>query len=159
MSAEPDDRPLPRRIEDADPRRFVSIGGPVSEFRLSLRLFGDDLDPDEISGLLGSTPTDSYRKGDILPGRYRRTAKQGAWFLTADHREGTDKGISSVVNELIDSLNGDLTVWASLSRRYDVDFFCGVFMRHSGNEGFELALETMKRLLDRGVKIGFDIYY
>ncbi len=159
MSTEPDDRPLPRRIEDADPRRFVSIGGPVREFRLSLRLFGDDLDPDEVSELLGSAPSDSYRKGDLLPGRYRRAAKRGAWFLTADHREGTDKGFSNVVDELIDSLNGDLDVWYSLTRRYHVDLFCGVFMEHTGNEGVELPLETMKRLVDRGVKIEFDIYY
>ena len=122
-------------------------------------MFGDDLDPNEISELLGSAPTDSYRKGDILPGRYRRTAKQGAWFLTADHREGTDKGLLNVVDELIDGLSSNLDVWLSLTRRFHADLFCGVFMRHTGNEGLELSLGTMKRLVDRGVKIEFDIYY
>jgi hypothetical protein len=155
----PDDRLPPPPIEDRDPRRFVSIGGPVREFRLSLRVFGDDLDPDEVSALLGSPPTDSHRKGELRRGRHRLSWKRSAWFLTADWSTGTDKPLHEVIDEMLDVLTNDLAVWRALTDRYEVDLFCGVFLGRTGNEGFMLPTETMKRLVECGIEIGFDLYY
>jgi hypothetical protein len=41
-------------------------GGEVDKTPVSLRFFGDALDPDEISKLLDCRPTDSCRKGELL---------------------------------------------------------------------------------------------
>ena len=44
------------------------VGGAVSRTTASLRIGGDDLDPDEITALLRCEPTNSHRKGDIEVG-------------------------------------------------------------------------------------------
>lgn len=41
--------------------------------------------------------------------------------------------------------------------RFEVNFFCGLFMR-SSNDGFVLQPATMRRLAERELKIGFDVY-
>ena len=58
----------------------------LDEYVVTLRFFGDDLDPDEISQLLGSAPTASARRGDIRQGKVRSyTAKTGSWRFSTDH--------------------------------------------------------------------------
>src|SRR5262249_44159103 len=62
---------LPPRLEN----------GVVVETSAALRLFGDDLDPDEITSLLGRAPTSFARKGAIQGSKVPRAAKTGRWIL------------------------------------------------------------------------------
>lgn len=158
MTDTPNDR-LPPRPEESDRPRWVSIGGPARQFRLSLRVFSDDLDPDEVSSLLGSPPTDSHRKGELRRGRRPLRWNQSAWFFTADFTEGTDKPLHEVIDEMLDGLTDDLAVWRELTNRYQVDLFCGLFLERTSNEGFMLPTKTMKRLVERGIEIDLDLYY
>ena len=41
--------------------------------------------------------------------------------------------------------------------RYDVDLFCGLFMRE-GNEGLAISSKYLAELGARGIEIGLDIY-
>jgi Domain of unknown function (DUF4279) len=55
-------------------------GGEVDECSVSLGFFGDDLDPDAITTILGICPTKSYRKGDIFRGKtFDRLQTSGNW--------------------------------------------------------------------------------
>ena len=66
---------------DAEGER-VSVGGPVDEARPTLCVYSNDLNPADISNLLGCAPTSSHLKGDeLVPGGAR--ALTGAWFLEA----------------------------------------------------------------------------
>ena len=58
---------------------------------------------------------------------------------------------------LLKKLPEDLDTWRALNRSCDVDLFCGLFLE-AGNRGFVLSPETSKRLAERGLTIGFDIY-
>ena len=40
----------------------------IARVRASLRVFGDSLEPDEVSALLGRPPSRQHRKGDKLEG-------------------------------------------------------------------------------------------
>lgn len=122
-----------------------------------LRFFGDDLDPDEISTLLGATPTDAHRKGDELvgpPGKVR-IAKTGSWRLRATRREPED--LEAQIFELLDRLSQNLDVWRDLSARYKTDLFCGIFMG-SSNDGLPLSPKALLALGQRGIALGLDIY-
>jgi hypothetical protein len=62
----------------------------------TLRVFGDDLIPESVSALLGATPTDSYRKGEVklLRSGKELIYKTGMWRLgcqTESLRTLTDK--------------------------------------------------------------------
>ncbi len=62
------------------------------------------------------------------------------------------------VAELVETLSNNLSVWQDLSRRFDGDVFCGIFMEE-GNEGISLSVATMESLSARGLSINFDIYH
>jgi hypothetical protein len=147
-------------LEDVPPERLISIGGPVRRFKVTLRVFGGDLDPDEVSSVLQATPTTARRKGDRLRGRYRRSAKEGAWMLELEFDQSTEIELDQAINQLLDGLNPDPAVWEDLNRRFKCDLFCGLFLGEGGgNEGFGLVPETLRRLAERGLEVGFDLYY
>lgn len=124
----------------------------------SLRFFGDDLDPDELTRLLGCQPTKSERKGEEIVGKVtgsKRTARSGGWRLSAERREPGD--LDAQISEIFDGLTNDMSIWQDLTSRFRADVFCGLFMEE-GNEGISLSNETLQRLAERGLTIDFDIY-
>lgn len=142
--------------EDRDPATMYVFGGPVDEVCISLRIFGDDLDTDEVTRLLGCEPTVSYRKGELLPGTTRgNRAKTGRWSQEGGLPRTED--INAQVVALLNSLSSDMAVWRRLTENFRVDLFCGLFLEEA-NRGIELEVETMRMLVDRRLKIGFDIY-
>jgi hypothetical protein len=123
----------------------------------TLRLFGDDLNPESISALLGATPSESCTKGQELIGRSTgkvRIAKTGSWRLEARDREPED--LEAQVFELLGQLTDDLAVWESLSL-YKPDLFCGIFMA-SSNDGLPLSARALLALGQRGGALDLDIY-
>ena len=129
----------------------------ISRSRAALRIFGEHLDPDEISALLGSRPTDSYSKGEVrrTSSGHVVTRKAGMWSITASPRE--PEGLDDQVHEVLSGLSTDMAVWSTLNQKYRVDLFCGLFMEET-NEGFSLSVATMSALAARGIEIGLDIY-
>ena len=124
---------------------------------ITLRFFGDDLLPDEISALLGENPTASHHKGQELRGNQSgtvRIARTGSWRLSAPRREPED--LEAQIFEILDQLTGDLAVWQSLAR-FRPDLFCGLFMG-SSNDGFSLSPRALLALGQRGIELGLDIY-
>jgi hypothetical protein len=131
--------------------------GAVDHSVATLRLFGDDLVPEEISAMLGASPTDAYRKDQELIGRVTgnvRIAKTGSWRLSAARREPED--LEAQIFEILDQLTQDLGVWEALSR-YEPDLFCGIFMG-SSNDGLSLSAQALLSLGQRGIALGLDIY-
>lgn len=129
---------------------------PISRVKVSFRLSGDDLDPTEVSRLLGVEPTRAHAQGDThsnSQGRvyYRRF---GLWLL-----RGSDDGEASLEEGLIgmlDRLPPDAIV-ALVERGYKADFFCGLFLDHF-NEGVVLSPSTLGRIARLGAELDLDIY-
>jgi hypothetical protein len=128
----------------------------IGDTRLILRFFGDDLDPAELTKLLGEAPTQSWVKGEARHSTSRhRVQKTGAWLFSVPDREPGD--LDGQLNELFSKLTDDIETWRALTSRFDGNCFCGLFMREC-NEGFDLDLKTIEALAARGLRIGFDIY-
>jgi hypothetical protein len=122
----------------------------------ALRIFGDKLDPDEISRLLEGTPTDSFRKGDIKPSKIHHIVrKSGGWMLDAEDQEPGNLDVQ--IEEILGQLNQDLNIWAALSNEYKVDLFCDLFMEET-YQGFEISAKNLKAIGERGIKLGICIY-
>lgn len=121
-----------------------------------LRIYGDQLDPDKISQMLGAKPTKSYRKGDI---KHSKNAdiirKTGSWMFDAKDKE--PENLNAQVEEILSNLTQELTIWTKLSNEYGIDLFCGFFMKES-DEGFEISPQTLKALSDRGIKLAICLY-
>lgn len=124
----------------------------------TLRIVAENLDPDEISALLGCAPTRSERKGDVLASKTTgrsRMLKLGAWCLEASDRE--PENLDGQIGEILDKLTPSMDVWQSIAERYRVDLFCGFFMRET-NEGVEISPASLAALGQRKIVLGLDIY-
>ncbi|PUA80511.1 DUF4279 domain-containing protein [Nocardioides currus] len=122
----------------------------------SLRVVGDDLQPDDVSALLGCAPTNAWAKGDTLTSHgASRTARFGMWSLQAEEAEPGD--LDAQVAAILSRLTQDETVWAEVGYRYDLDLFCGWFMKY-GNEGTTIGPDTMSALGRRGIPLDIDLY-
>ena len=151
------DKPLrlPPSLNEGD--SIVHLGGTVDVFSVCLRIWGDDLNPDEISTLMQATPTSAHRKGDIdRSGMYDRIEDVGKWHFDLDRDPSAT--LNDLVDRLLNSLTADLAIWQALKQRYHLDVFCGLRMEH-WNRGTSLLPQTMIRLGERGLELGLDIYY
>lgn len=129
----------------------------ISRTAVSLRFFGDDLTPDDLTARLGRAPTASVIRGQTITGKntgITRIAKTGGWRLKAETREPGD--LEAQICELFGSLTADLSVWRDLAK-YKPNLFVGLFM-NKGNEGIDISAEVLGLLSSRGVSIGLDIY-
>jgi hypothetical protein len=125
---------------------------------VTLRIMGDDIIPDEITKLLGASPTHAQTKGDKIVGKntgYVRIARSGMWRLCASDRK--PENMDGQIQEIFSQLTGDLAVWQGITKRFRVDLFCGLFMGCS-NDGLTLSPESLTTLGERGIKMGLDIY-
>jgi hypothetical protein len=137
---------------------FIRVGGPISSTTVALRVGGDELEPDEITALLGCAPTRSHRKGDVTVGKStgkKHLKKSGMWSLAANktNKDDLDKKILA----LLDQVTDDLHIWRNINNRFSVDIFSGLFMDQS-NEGLAISASTLAMLGERGMKLQFDIY-
>lgn len=123
----------------------------------SLRLFGDDLDPDEITAALGKQPDVAERRGDTIrtPSGRERIARRGRWSVKVDRRTPGD--LDAQVAELLAGTTDNLEVWRSITARYDADIFCGLFLNEQ-NEGLMVSPAILKMLGERGISLDLDIY-
>jgi hypothetical protein len=54
-------------------------------------------------------------------------------------------------------MTSELTVWRSIGEKYEMDLFCGFFLKGS-NEGMTLSARSLAVLGARGIEMGLDIY-
>ena len=124
----------------------------------TLRISGDDLVPGEVSILLACSPTRSQKKGETLVGQRTgllRIARSGMWSLDCADQE--PQNVDKQIEELLAKMTGNIETWQALSKRYRVDFFCGLFMG-SGNEGLTISPNSLAALGQRGIELVLDVY-
>ncbi len=144
---------VPPHAED-EPRVLCTVGGPVDEVGVCVAVYGEDLDPAEVSAILGCTPTSAHRRGDRR-GPKSPLYKRGAWLLEV--RGTTPEGPEELVAKLLGQLRSDEAVWLKLGERYEVQLRFGIHMT-GWNRGFDLSAELVERVARLHAKVGFDIY-
>ena len=131
-------------------------GGEVDESSVSLRFFGDDLDPDIMTTIMAVCPTISHRKGDIFRGEtYDKIQKTGSWRYRTQRSAGIS--LEEQMNNLFNLLPADLEVWREL-KKFDPNLFCGLWLKE-WNRSLDLSSEILMRIAERGLRIGLDIYF
>ncbi|MCP4904560.1 MAG: DUF4279 domain-containing protein [bacterium] len=123
--------------------------------RISLRVFGDGLEPEEVSALLGRPPSREHRKGDKGQGNHDAVEPTGAWILDSSLSEKAE--LEEHIEGLLGSLSNDMDEWSRLTDRFSASIHCGMFLDQY-NEGFELSPRIAQALAERGLVIAFDIY-
>jgi hypothetical protein len=147
----------PMKLVESAPEGTVWFGGTVDRSKVSLRIFGDDLIPLEITNLLGHEPTESQTKGKawVTPSGRERTAKTGSWSLKAPVEKPAD--LDFQIDWIFSQLTSDLTIWNQLTEKFTVDLFAGLFLE-AQNRGLSISSKSMTLIGERGIDLGLDIY-
>jgi hypothetical protein len=148
-------------IPKGAPEGTVWFGGPIEWFKITFRVSGTDLIPDEITQILGCKPDQETEKEKPVYGKtgtVKRIARHGGWHLILEPKDTDEWDCGEAVMVLLHKLPSDLNIWRSITSRYKVDFFIGLEML-STNKGFSIPAQVMQCLGERGIEIGFDIYY
>lgn len=123
----------------------------------ALRVFGDDVDPDELTRLFGCSCTNGWVKG------YEHTTSSGAvvikktggWILEAEPAENAD--FDSQISRLLERVKLSEDDWAAFCTRFKVDIFCGWFMLETSEE-ITVSPQTMRMLSERNILLSVCIY-
>lgn len=131
--------------------------GEISHSTISIRAFGKDLEPSELTKLLECPPTKAARAGDTITKRNGQTrlVKKGFWVL--EYGESDPVELEEKIESLLSKLTNDLNVWNQIVGKYKVDIFCGLFV-DNWNEGFSLSPGLLTKIGSRHLEISFDIY-
>jgi hypothetical protein len=155
-------KPFQHQAPSGALRGTVWFGGPVSRFKITLRIMGDSLDPEQITAILKCPPSRSETKGKSMTtaSGHIRIPKRGHWALSINSKDyrGEEIDLEQGLRILLGKLPSDSKLWRSLTTKYDVDLFCGLFLETS-NRGFELSAKASTMLSRRYLKIGFDVYF
>lgn len=120
---------------------------------------GDDLVPEEITNLLGTAPSFAHYKGETIIIRKTektRIAKFGTWQIRAVDREPGD--LNAQIGEILSKTSVDLTVWQSISNRFQVDLFCTLYMG-GGDEGLTIYPRSLAALGARNIGMGLNMIF
>ncbi|MCL2400859.1 MAG: DUF4279 domain-containing protein [Defluviitaleaceae bacterium] len=134
------------------------------EYSVGFRIIDDNLDPAEITKMLGIVPDDAHRKGEpntkITPkGKILHYApfNTGIWIVNS-HEERHEilarhiKSLLDILYPLKDKL-AELT-----SRGYKMDIFCGAFLNEVQQPGFDISPDILLQMGEMNIKIGMCIY-
>jgi hypothetical protein len=129
------------------------------EITASLRIVGNDLEPDEISQQLGLRPDQSHRRGDSRVGksgaRYAPYSN-GLWSFRSRAKPTDD--LETHLMSLCDELQPLADVLDDLrTRGLELDVFAGVFGL-DGNAVLRIGAATLSRLGQLGLELALDVY-
>ena len=74
--------------------------------------------------------------------------------MESDRGDEVEQGVMA----LLKKLPSNLQLWGELTHRYNIDIYCGLFLKTS-NRGFGLSPQLSRMLADRNIGIGFDLYF
>lgn len=133
----------------------VRVGGSVLSAHASLRIFGVELDPEEISRLMGRVASTSYRAGDQVSPRVDTRRRTGMWILDSDL--DSDRSLADHISALLGRLPNDRALWSDLASRFTLDLYCVVELLHQ-NSGLEVPDDVMVEIAGRRLSVQLDFY-
>lgn len=143
-----------------DPQRSArrtpepSVRSDVDDFRVSIGIHGEELDPDQITALLRCEPDDSHRRGERR-GPRSPPMPRSAWFVEGEGVAPTEP--EAVLAEILSRLSAEPAIWNGLHERFTVTQKFGLFL-DAPRRGFELSPSILQRVGELGISLGFDIY-
>jgi len=136
------------------PRVLAEVGGPVDESSATLAVYGRDLEPHDVTSLIGVEPTHSFRRG-FKRGARSPAMEHGAWFLEVRGR--APDGPAVQLETLLAKLPASPDMWRQLSARYTIQLRLALHMQGL-NKGFSLNKRLTERVAAFGVDLEFDLY-
>jgi hypothetical protein len=138
----------------------VTGGGLIPWFSVSLSIHSDDLDPDEVTRVLGVEPDQTQCKGVPLPPRGDRPPRVpqiGMWLIHLRPEQAPECDVQTAIARVLDQITVPLDVWHQARAGASARIFVGLFL-DDYNRGFGIDPPLLRRAADLGVSLDFDFY-
>ncbi|MDK8187889.1 MULTISPECIES: DUF4279 domain-containing protein [Sphingomonas] len=124
---------------------------------VSVLIDGDDLQPSEITTLLGQAPRLGVSKGQSFTTSHgqQTVAATGLWQYGAAWEFEPD--LNQQIGLVLSSLTSDLSAWTEVTRRYNCYVAIGGYF-HDWTGGLTLEPGTLQLLAERNLAIDLDLY-
>jgi Domain of unknown function (DUF4279) len=144
-------------VSDSKNQLVYAFGGEIDAGEFVLQVTADDLNPDQVSELLGCQPTDSHRCGDSS-GKRGHTYKFGLWqFSTARLNFRDGKSCEEQFDEFIRNLPDTPSAWEHIASKYEARVIVYLWMR-TWNREFDISVFALGELSRRRLRLHIDTY-
>jgi hypothetical protein len=129
-------------------------------FAMRIEITAEDLDPDQITALLGVRPTVQHKRGEPVFGRDgtpRPPRKFGRWAIRMEANESDEWDANEAAKLLTAKFATDPGVWRAISERARLRLTLALFLENF-NQGFSLEPAVLNWLSSRNVTLDIDIY-
>ncbi len=145
---------MPDKIIQFPRQAIGEAGGLVDETSVAVAVYGEDLDPIEITRILGCEPTSAHRRGERLSDK-TSPSPHGAWLLVVRGMAPVEP--EELTSSLLQRIPEDESIWIDLAARYDLELRFAFHM-NAYSRGFDLSPELIHRIARLHATVGFDIF-
>lgn len=125
----------------------------------TFRVLGEELDPSDVTRLLGVEPTQALRRDQLVPTQTSvRRQETGVWLLKSEGKVASTSLERHLVY-LLDLVEPHAVALDELRREQAVtaDFFC-FWLSATGHGGPIFSADVMQRVAATGAELGIDFY-
>lgn len=141
-------------------KHLCEIGGEFDESSVTLSVYAECLDRDEVTTLLGVQPTKAWNPGELHPIGNGKSGKTrivdwGKWWLTIERNRNP---VEPKIRKLLQLCTADLDAWATLASKYDIWLTITAHM-DNWNRELDLAPDILQLLAERHLQLKVDVYF
>lgn len=124
---------------------------------VSISIFGEGVDPDEVSQALGASPDRSHRVGEAVSAESSARRRTGLWSITTHGGVAEEALLAEHIALLFGRVSSDSVIWRQLADRHSTRVSIGWFMGE-GNEALRVDASIVDELARRALHLDIDVF-
>ncbi|PJO43426.1 DUF4279 domain-containing protein [Lysinibacillus xylanilyticus] len=129
-----------------------------TQVKIYFSLFGDDFPIDDVTEKLEVTPTDTYKKGDLIQNRSTFIRKETSWDLGTGYQFSLD--VNDQLKQIIGMLQNKSSVINEIKEAYSLEckFFIVIKIENGNTPALYLDKDIIKFASSIDAEIDVDLY-
>ncbi|AGK54163.1 DUF4279 domain-containing protein [Bacillus sp. 1NLA3E] len=129
-----------------------------TQVKVYFSLFGDDFPLDDVTEKLEVTPTDTYKKGDLIPNRSTVIRKETSWDLGTGYQVSLD--VNDQLKQIIDRLQNKSSIVNEIKEAYSLEckFFIVINIEKGNTPALYLDKDIIKFASSIEAEFDVDLY-
>lgn len=129
----------------------------ATEMYAQLAIYGEQLDPDEVTKVLGLSPERSWRRGDPKGARGVASRKEGCWKIETKRSQDCEKDLNDHLLTLLERIAPVRGIVGALAERFTLQFEC-IIEFDQEVPALHVDRQVMKAMSDLGGELDIDAY-